>query len=180
METPTTPRRSTRTARTRTAETRPRSARRAVALAVLAAGAVGCAGLGGVRPGYGPLPGSVLLQLDVPPDTVVRALASAVQAARLHLKRFAPSEGYLETEWYHLDTGASGSAGPRDLDRVVKLRFFADPVAGATRLLAECVTRLVYDPSLPERELERMVAEGHPGRRLLERILSGLRESAGS
>jgi hypothetical protein len=39
-------------------------------------------------------------------------------------------------------------------------------------LLAECVMRIAWDPSVPERELERMVPEGHPGRVLLDTLIA--------
>ena len=120
---------------------------------------------------YGPVPGSVFLQLDQPADAVIRELAAEAQAEGLHLLFVSPEEGYLETEWYDLGTRQAVQPDARDLDRVVKLRFFADPVAGKTRLMAECVTRIFYDPSLPPRELERMTPEGHPGRALLEEVL---------
>lgn len=55
---------------------------------------------------------------------------------------------------------------------VVKLRFFADPVAGRTRLVMECARRVMVDLSLPERELERPVPQGHPGRALLDSVVA--------
>lgn len=149
---------------------------RLLAAPALAAGATACAGLGGVRPYYGPVPGSVSLLVEAPPDAVTRRIATEVQTAGLRLLRFSPAEGYVETEWYNLDTQESGRSDHGSLDRMVKLRFFADPTAGRTRVLAECVTRLLYDPSLPERELERMVPEGHQGREILARVLARLRE----
>ncbi len=127
--------------------------------------------MGGVRPRYGPVPGSVLLQLDQPADAVIRELAAEAQSEGLRLLYDSPQEGYLETEWYDLGSRQPVQPGAGDLDRVVKLRFFADPVAGKTRLMAECVTRIFFDPSLPPRELERMTPEGHPGRALLDELL---------
>jgi hypothetical protein len=55
---------------------------------------------------------------------------------------------------------------------IVKLRFFSDPTAGHARVVGEVVRRVIVDPSLPERELERIVPEGHPGRALLEMVLA--------
>jgi len=57
----------------------------------------------------------------------------------------------------------------------VKVRFFADPVAGKTRLAAECVRRIADDPSEPERDLERMVPDSSPGRILLDGIVGRLK-----
>lgn len=137
----------------------------------------GCAGLGGVRPVYGPVPGSVGLQLDAPPTAVTRAAAEEIQHAGLLVQWLSPEEGYVETQWYHLSTRESSREPAfRDLDRVVKIRFFADPTAGKTRLAAECVTTMLVDPSRPPRELERMVPEGHPGREVLTQILDRLKQ----
>ena len=147
-------------------------AARAVLLALAAAGAVGCASFSGVRPRYGAVPGSVLVETEAPPDSVIRALASATRARGFRIRTVAPREGYLESDWLDLATRDTARARAHRLDRVVRLRFFADPVAGKTRLLAECVHRIMVDPSLPERELERMVPDGHPGRALLDSLLT--------
>jgi hypothetical protein len=58
---------------------------------------------------------------------------------------------------------------------VAKLRFFADPTAGRTRLVAECVRRIAEDPSEPERDMERMVPDSSPGRMLLDSIVARLK-----
>ena len=86
-----------------------------------------------------------------------------------------PAEGYLETAWYDIQRRATVTGRARDLDQVVRLRFFADPTAGRTRLAAECVRRIAEDPSEPERDLERMVPDSSPGRILLDSIISRLK-----
>jgi len=153
-----------------------RLAARMASLAWLAAALAACTGLGGVRPLYGPVPGSVSLQLDAPPDAVAAAAAEEVQHLGLRVQWLSREEGYLETQWFDL-TARSSSQEPAfsDLERVVKMRFFADPAAGKTRLLAECVTTRLVDPSRPQRELERMAPEGHAGRELLTQVLNRLR-----
>jgi hypothetical protein len=128
-----------------------------------------------VRPVYGPVPGSLSLLLDGQPDAVTLAAAREIEAAGLKVRWSEPAEGYLETEWYDLGSSRSVDARARNLDRVVKLRFFADPTAGTTRLAAECVTRIAYDPSVPARDLERMVPDSTPGRELLDRIVARLK-----
>lgn len=129
----------------------------------------GCASLSGVRPRYGPVQGSVLVRIDAQPAAVIRALDAAAREAGLIVVRLAPDEGYLETAWHELADSMALTL-PRDRRRV-RVRMFADPVAGRTRLLAECVTRVYEDPSLPERELERMVEDTHPGHQLLQGLL---------
>ena len=152
-----------------------RSAGRLVlpALALLLAG---CAALGGVRPYYGPVQGSETFLLGALPDAVTRAAAEEVQHAGLALQWISPAEGYVETQWFNVTTRVS-TPDPdlRDLEHTVKLRFFADPTAGKTRLAAEAVTTYVVDPSRPQRELERMTPEGHPGREVLTQVVDRLK-----
>jgi hypothetical protein len=106
-------------------------------------------------------------------DAVARQLDSA--GFRIHVSD--PAEGYLETEWYDLATRRTVSATARDLDHMVKLRFFADPTAGHARLAAECVRRIAWDPSEPERDLERMVADSTPGRVMLDSLMAKLQRT---
>jgi hypothetical protein len=145
------------------------------ALAALALAACIRPNFGGVRPRYGPVPGSIALELDAAPDAVIVAAARDVRDAGLEVARMAANEGYLESQWYDLGTRRPVSAQARDLDRVVKLRFFADPTAGRTHLAAECVRRFAYDPSQPPRDLERMVPDSTPGRVLLDSIIGRLK-----
>jgi hypothetical protein len=143
----------------------------AIALSVVAA----CPNLGGVRPLYGPVPGSLGLELNASPDVVIAAAARDVVTVGLRVSHVAANEGYLETEWFDLGAHRSVAASARDLDRVVKLRFFADPTAGKTHLAAECVRRIADDPSVPPRDLERMVPDSTAGRVLLDSIVARLK-----
>lgn len=144
---------------------------RAAVLALAWAGAAACASFGGIRPREGPLPGAVIRQVPQPAAAVITDLAARVAAAGLTVRTIAPSEGFLETDWYDLTARRTVPAPWDDLDRVVKLRFTADPVSGKTRLVAECIRRTRADPSVPQRELEQMVSDDHPGRQLLNGIL---------
>lgn len=128
-----------------------------------------------MRPVYGPLPGSLSLQLDALPDAVIVAAAHEVQAAGLKVVRVAADEGYLETEWYDVAARRTVDARTRHFDHIVKLRLFADPTAGKTRLAAECVVRIAYDPSEPERDLERMVPDSTPAHALLDSLIARLK-----
>jgi hypothetical protein len=131
--------------------------------------------MGGLRPRFGPVPGSIGFELEAQPEAVIASAASEVLAAGLKLEVADPAEGYLETAWYDLRTRAPVPATVRDLGQVVKLRFFADPFAGKTRVAAECVRRIADDPSEPERDLERMVPDSTPGRVLLDSIVGRLK-----
>jgi len=133
-----------------------------------------CARLGGLRPRYGPIQGSVSAELEASPDAVIDSAAQELRAAGLGVAVADAPEGYLESSWYDVERKATVSGRARDLDQVVKLRFFADPTAGHTRMVGECVRRIAQDPSEPERDLERMVPDSSPGRVLLDSIIARL------
>lgn len=152
---------------------RRRVPRTAVPLLVGAALA-GCAAMGGIRPVFGPVPGSVSVILEAPPDAVTRAAAEEVQHAGLRLQWLSVEEGYVETLWYDLRSQTSSTEPHGDLEQTVKIRFFADPTAGKTRVVAECVITSLVDPSRSRRELERMAPEGHRGREVLQQVLDRL------
>ena len=143
----------------------------AIALTLVAA----CPNLGGIRPLYGPVPGSIAVELNSTPDLVIAAAARDVATLGFRIAASATNEGYLETEWFDVAARRSVTTRARDLDRVVKLRFLADPAAGKTHLAAECVRRIAEDPSLPPRDLERMVPDSTPGRVLLDSIVGRLK-----
>ena len=106
---------------------------------------------------------------------MIAAAAQEVRAAGLRVAVADPAEGYLESAWYDLGSKTTVSGRARDLDQVVKVRFFADPTSGRTRLAAECVRRFADDPSEPERDLERMVPDSTPGRMLVDSIVARLK-----
>lgn len=145
------------------------AARRQAALVVLFTAA--CA-TGGVRPRQAALTEAQVLLVNRPAASVITELEAAVRRAGLVIARSAAREGYLETRWYDLTAHASAAPPWNHLDRVVRLRFYADPIDTRTRLVAECVLRYRYDPSLPDRDLERMAPEHHPGRVLLDSLLA--------
>jgi hypothetical protein len=147
----------------------PRRAATALGSALVALALAACATLTSVRPRFGPLPGSILVRVDADPAAVIRAAEAAARDAGLRVAASVPEEGYLETAWHDL-ADSTALRLPRQ-ERRVRLRMFADPSSGRTLLIAECAVRLYEDPSLPERELEHMVPETHPGYRLLQEIL---------
>jgi len=141
---------------------------------VLAAGvglAAGCTRLGGVRPRLEPFPSDSALSLATPAPDVIRAVVAELVSTGVPVLIVTPVEGYVESRWYDVERHAAGKAGRR-LAHTVKLRFYADPVAGRTRLVAECAWQVIVDPSRPPRELERPVPAGHPGRALLDSVVA--------
>ena len=134
-----------------------------------------CCRTGGLRPRIAPVPHSVMMIVPDSAKTIVVILADRSRALGFTVARYAPDEGYLETGWY--DTRDKRPVGDpfTNLDRIVKLRFFADPWQGKTRLVGESVRRIGWDPSMPQRDLERMVPDDHPGRALLDSVLAPVR-----
>jgi hypothetical protein len=99
----------------------------------------------------------------------------------LEIQLSSSREGYLETKWYDTSAGRAGGKRTRDPHSVVRLRFFASSIGEElTELTAESVMRHTLDPSLPERENERMVPEDHPGELLLNRVLTAVEEHFGA
>jgi hypothetical protein len=140
---------------------------------VLAA-SLACSSFGGARPRFAPLPQAVVRETQGPADELTARLATLMRDSGLVVAVEAPREGYLESRWYDLDRRRSVGEPFRRLDRIVKLRIYVDPVGRRTRVIGECVRRVAWDPSRPNRELESMVPDAHPGRDLLAMILAGL------
>lgn len=133
-----------------------------------------CRGLGGVRPRITPLVGSVARMVPEQPEVLVRAFDDALRARAVPLVVVSQVEGYIETDWMDIDARAVRQPGVTGLERIVKLRLFIDPIGGRSRVVGEAVRRLLADPSLPERELERVVPRDHPGRALLDSVMTSV------
>jgi hypothetical protein len=144
---------------------------------VLAAALAACASFGGTRPRFAPLPDAVVLETTIPVADVLAQVHDSALAAGFTIAVLAPREGYIETGWYDVASQHAVAPPYHHLDSTVRLRLFVDPVATHSRVVAECVRRARWDPSVPERELERMVPAGEPGRDLLDRLLVVMRGS---
>jgi len=122
------------------------------------------------RPYLTPLPGAIADTLPVDPGLVIAFAESVVTAEGLRIRTAAADEGYLETEW-HRDGGRADA---------VRLRFFTTAIGESlTELQSEAVIQRTLDPSLPARENEAMVPEGHWGDALLRGILKAVTERLG-
>lgn len=148
--------------------------RRGAALLAVVTGAAACASFGGARPRFAPMPEAVVFVSPDPVRVILQAIRDSLAPRGLAIQADAPGEGYLETRWYDLAARRTVDQPFTRLDQVVRLRFFVDPTGTRTRVVAESVRRIAWDPSRPERELEVMVPEGDPGRTLLEEVLRGV------
>lgn len=128
--------------------------------------------MGGVRPRLTPLAGAVVRTVEAAPATVTLAILASLDTSRVPIEASAADEGYVETKWIDAGTHTARKPGPGNLDRTIKMRFYADPVAGATRLVAEVVRRWHVDPSVPQRELEVVVDSGSAGWMLMDSVMA--------
>lgn len=146
---------------------------------LLALSVAGACRTGGVRPRQAAFPEARSVLTVRPAAEVIASLEAAVRDVGPGVARSAANEGFLETRWFDVVTRQPVAPPFTRLDSIVRIRFYADPVQGKTRLIAECVQRYRYDPSLPDRDLERVVREGHPGRVLLDSLLAPFAADSG-
>jgi hypothetical protein len=103
-----------------------------------------------------------------------RVLADSLQADSIPMKRVVEIDGMIESNWFNVPgyTVASGRhLGPG----VVRVRGWVDPgKAGYSVYTIEAVYRVYADPSREERELEQAVAETHPARVKVTKLLDRL------
>jgi hypothetical protein len=129
-----------------------------------------------VRPYITPFPDAPTDTLQAEPDDVIIELAGLVTAEGFQVRRVSAEEGYLETGWYDIVSRAAAGSYGSDVERLIRLRFFVDPVNPLlTQLVSEAVMRRTLDPSLPERQAEVLVPPGHDGDQVLTRIREALR-----
>ena len=150
---------------------------------IACAAVAACAACGAVneRPYLNPLPNAVVDTVHSLAAALITEIETLVIAEGMEIQRSSPREGYLETKWYDTEAGRTGGGRTRDPHSVVRLRFFASPIGEElTELTAEAVMRHTLDPSLPERENERMVSRDHPGDALLNRVLTAVEEHFGA
>jgi hypothetical protein len=149
------------------------------ALAAVAVLAAGCAS-GGVRPAYEPFPNARVDTINAPPADVIQEANAGLLVVNMRPNWSSPAEGYLESQWFNVVTQESGVTDRANPDRVILLRFFADPIeTGKTKLSSEAVYLRTSDPSVMPRDREMIVPPGHAGDRLLTQIIDGMKQRFG-
>ena len=135
---------------------------------------------GGIRPAYEPFPDARVDTINAAPVDVIQEAAARVNAENMRGAWESAEEGFFETQWFNVVTQESGKSDVANLDRVVLLRFWADPLEGGkTRLTSEAVYLRTPDTSMPQREREMSVPAGHAGDRLRARVIAGIKERFG-
>ena len=136
-------------------------------------------GASNIRPWTVPFPEARVDTVDVEAASLIERLNSHVTNTGLEVTRISPEEGFLETRWFDLATRRSRKSGG-DPERVVRMRFWADPVmAGRSVLISEVVYLQSLDPSLLPRDAETLAPPDHAGHILMTDILEAVLENSG-
>lgn len=128
------------------------------------------------RPDLTPLPAATLLEIELDVPAATRLVALELNSDSIPVSRTEPKDGWLETEWFHPVTLETAHGRPLGPD-AVKVRAFVDPGRpNHSNVQIEVVMRLVANPAVPGRELERMVEGGHPVMLRVLRAVGRMRE----
>jgi hypothetical protein len=132
------------------------------------------------RPGFTPLPEAAGTEVRLPVKDATRYLADALRADSIPIRRVMIRDGYLESNWFY-SKSKRAVRGRRPLgSEIVRVRAWADPARpGSSQLSVETSYRLLADPSLPGRELDRQVPRNHPIGMQVEAALKKLVERYG-
>lgn len=112
------------------------------------------------------------VRADLP--TTTQRVLDVLAADSIPIARYSLRDGWLETPW--LDTAGMRATTSRvDGQAIVRLRGWIDPGrVGYSVVTLEGAFKLMSDPSLPERELERPLPPNHPVRMRLDTLLARL------
>jgi hypothetical protein len=114
------------------------------------------------RPAFDPLVGTPTAEVQLPVPEATRRLAEVLLADSIPVARVEPRDGYVETPWFDADNGAPARGRPLG-SKIVRVRGWVEPGrVGHSDVRIESVYRLLADPSLPGRELERSLPKDHP------------------
>jgi hypothetical protein len=131
------------------------------------------------RPGFVPLPEAAGTEIRLPMREATQRLAEALRAAGIPVRMVQLRDGYLETGWFDSKSGRPTRRRPVGTG-VVRVRAWADPARpGSSMVTIETTYRTRFDPSLPERELDRQVSKTHPVALKVETVLRKLVERFG-
>lgn len=135
---------------------------------------------GTTRPDLLPMPESRTLEVEGERPVAIEALHAMLVADSFPVRRIVARDAWLETDWFDATTlrpVGNNVLGPR----VMRLRGWAEPSrAGESTLVVELVYRLMADPSVPSRELERSVPATDSMYARVERLLQRLQGSIGT
>ena len=120
------------------------------------------------RPAFSPLPSAAMTEVELGVPEATRALALALHADSIPVRRTEPKDGWLESDWFDVRTLKPTTQRRLGPD-VVKVRAWIDPTHPSVKgdsvhstITVETVYRPVADPSRADRELDKQVPSTHP------------------
>ena len=123
------------------------------------------------RPELTPLPQALPVEVRYRREAATERLARLLREDSIPLAQVAVKDGYVESPWMEAATLQPTRKTPLGPD-IVKLRGWVDPArVGFSFVTVEVVYRPVLDPSLPERELDRIVQPDHPVQKRVEAVM---------
>lgn len=128
------------------------------------------------RPSLDPLLGAASAEVHLAPAAATERLAEALRNDSIPVTRVESRDGYLQTPWFDAATGAPTARSPLG-PGVVRVRGWVDPGRyGYSEMRVEVAYRVLRDPSVPGRELERLAPADHPVRLKVQAALDSLAE----
>lgn len=126
------------------------------------------------RPTFGPITGAPSIVVQLSTERATTMLSEMLAADSIPVTRIETRDGFLESPWF--DSATSRPTGRRPLGTdVVRVRAWVDPEKPLhSRITVESLYRPKVDPSLPERELDRQLAPGHPVATRIRTVLDTL------
>lgn len=126
------------------------------------------------RPAFGPLPAAPDAAVDLDVPTATQLLADALRNDSIPVSRVEARDGYLETGWFDARTGTASDARPLG-DSLVRVRGWVNAY-GEERasLRVEAAVRLLANPALPPRELDRQAPDNNPAAVRVARVLEAM------
>ena len=130
------------------------------------------------RPTFGPLPGAATAEVHLGPEEATRVLVEALKEDSIPARFVHEGDGVVVSEWVDVpgyQVSASRILGPGS----VRVRAWVDRGAitqadTSSVYTIETAYRVYADPSREERELEQPVAETHPARLKVAKLLQKL------
>ena len=109
------------------------------------------------RPPFSAVPSAPAFDIELLVPQATRALALALDADSIPVRRTEAKDGWLETDWFDVHTLRATTRRPLGPE-VVKVRAFIDPSRpNHSNITIETVFRPIADPSRADRELEQQV-----------------------
>lgn len=114
------------------------------------------------RPAFLPEPMAAAAEVELAIPQATRALAVALDADSIPVRRTEAKDGWLESDWFDASTLQPTTRRRLGPD-VVKVRAWVDPSRpNHSNITVETVYRPLADPSRPDRDLEEQVPVNHP------------------